>query len=572
MQKILILKNIFSKHWIQCLLLFIVFIILAIIFLNIPLSKIDTSLPNHIDAYLVTWVWSWENYVLPNNPTHLFNANIFAPFEDTLAYTETMLGSFLLAWPILIIFNNIFLAYNIVILLTFAIAGLGMYLLVYSLTKDKLAAFLSALIYAFAPFKLIHSIGHLHLTGMWLPYVFLYLHKFFKKQSWHNSLLLTLFIILVFLTGFHYFIFLPVVIAVFLLVNYLSKNFKFNKNNFKKIILSLILSALIIIPIILPYIHLKEKYNFIRSVETVEAYSPDLIDYFIPPFLYNHFYINRSHVEMAVGPGIVISLLFLLAIYFFSKQKKINQEDKRNFIIYSIIIFISFIISFGFYIQLNSSAQYGLPSLYSLFYAFIPGFDGIRATGRYSVFVLLGLTVLIGYGLYYYFSQQKNIFKKIIIYFLIIFFLFIELSFVPSVSFSEIKISPQLNKFYNWMKLQPDNKIFLNFPIGFGPSTFNNFDAIYVFNSRLHFKKIVNGYSGKNSPNYQNLVVKLNFLGPLKNLSLLKKYKVDYLIYHFDFYKNPEKIKQWYLSQLALSDKIKYITHFGNNYIYKIMY
>jgi len=182
------------------------------------------------------------------------------------------------------------------------------------------------------------------------------------------------------------------------------------------------------------------------------------------------------------------------------------------------------------------------------------------------------VAVFIGYGLSYYFQQQKDIFKKIIIYFLIIALFFTELSFIPTVAYSKIKLYPQAKELFTWMKNQPPNKVFLNFPIGFRLKPATNFDIIYVFNSRLHFKKIVNGYSGQTPPNYQMLINSLNSSGPQKSLLLLKAFKVNYLIYHFDFYNQPEKTKKWYINQLNLSDNIKYVTHFGKNYVYEVKY
>jgi len=64
-------------------------------------------LPSGGDPLLVTYIWSWEMHQIPINPLELFNANIFAPFKNTLAFTEHMLGSLLLAWPLFLIFKNI---------------------------------------------------------------------------------------------------------------------------------------------------------------------------------------------------------------------------------------------------------------------------------------------------------------------------------------------------------------------------------------------------------------------------------------------------------------------------------
>ena len=39
------------------------------------------------------------------------------------------------------------------------------------------------------------------------------------------------------------------------------------------------------------------------------------------------------------------------------------------------------------------------PSIYSAFYLFVPGFDGLRVPARFAMIVALGLAVLAGYGI-----------------------------------------------------------------------------------------------------------------------------------------------------------------------------
>ena len=551
------------------ILLFFIFAFLASIFLNLPLLEINKKMPSHQDAYLVSWIWSWDIHALTTDPLNLFQANIFAPFEKTLTFSETMLGTAFLAWPILLISDNVILAFNMVSLLTFAISGLGMYLLVYYLTKNKWASFLGALIYAFAPYKLLHN-GHLHLTGMWLPFVFLYLHKFFKNNSLKNILLLTLFIILVLLTGFHYFIFLPIVIAIFG-ITYISKNaFKLNKNNLIKISASLIMLLLITIPLVFPYWQTKEEYGLTRSSEIIESHSPVLIDYFISPIFYGFF----NQIETFVSPGLVVILLLILSIYIIIKNKIIIKNNKKNLIIYSLTCLISFLISLGFYIRLTPASSFEIPGLFGVFYNWVPGFSGIRSPGRYSIFTLLSITVLVGYGISLWYEKIKSNFKKIILYFGIITFLLIEFAFVPTVISSPIKKNPAEQKLYSWVKKQPEDKIFLEMPIGFiNDARMTNYDIAYVFNSRLHFRKIVNGYSGYYPPGYLQLAQALmTDFEPGKDLAELKKFQVDYLIFHFDRFNRRQDYKKETLKKIDNSDNFIFINNFGEDYVFKIIY
>jgi len=96
-----------SKNIIFYVTLAVVFFVLALWFTGIPIAEINHVLPSGGDSLLVSYIWSWEMHQIPINPLELFNANIFAPFKNTLAFTEHMLGSLLLAWPLFLIFKNI---------------------------------------------------------------------------------------------------------------------------------------------------------------------------------------------------------------------------------------------------------------------------------------------------------------------------------------------------------------------------------------------------------------------------------------------------------------------------------
>jgi len=44
------------------------------------------------DPLLNVWILAWDFHALTTNPASLFNANIFYPVENTLAFSEHMLG------------------------------------------------------------------------------------------------------------------------------------------------------------------------------------------------------------------------------------------------------------------------------------------------------------------------------------------------------------------------------------------------------------------------------------------------------------------------------------------------
>jgi hypothetical protein len=119
------------------------------------------------------WILAWDVHALRTSPAHLYDANIFYPFHDVLAYQDTLLGLLPLAAPVLLLTGNAVLTYNLMFLLSFALCAWGAYLLARLLVGDTRAAFLAGLVYGFSPYRMVH-LYHLNLlSGMWIPFALL---------------------------------------------------------------------------------------------------------------------------------------------------------------------------------------------------------------------------------------------------------------------------------------------------------------------------------------------------------------------------------------------------------------
>jgi hypothetical protein len=81
--------------------------------------------------------------------------------------------------PVMAATDNVILCYNLLLLSTFVLSGLGMYLLVRELTGQPLAAVFAGLAFAFAPFR-IDQYSHLEvLSSQWMPFAFYGFRRFF---------------------------------------------------------------------------------------------------------------------------------------------------------------------------------------------------------------------------------------------------------------------------------------------------------------------------------------------------------------------------------------------------------
>src|SRR5438067_1396218 len=110
---------------------------------------------NHSDAQLNMWIFAWDAHALQHDPANLFNANIFYPEPRTLAYSETLLGYLPIVGPILWLHGSPALAFNTVLLFSFAASGFAMYLLTRHLTGREWPAIAAGIVYAFTPYRFV---------------------------------------------------------------------------------------------------------------------------------------------------------------------------------------------------------------------------------------------------------------------------------------------------------------------------------------------------------------------------------------------------------------------------------
>ncbi|HXV98910.1 MAG TPA: hypothetical protein VEC93_10860, partial [Anaerolineae bacterium] len=112
------------------LFILVIYILLTLILTHPLIFNLTTAVPNDIgDPLLNTWILAWNSHALLTDPLNLFNANIFYPLPNTLAYSEHLFSSALLALPLQLISAEPIAAYNISLLITFPLAAFGMYLL-----------------------------------------------------------------------------------------------------------------------------------------------------------------------------------------------------------------------------------------------------------------------------------------------------------------------------------------------------------------------------------------------------------------------------------------------------------
>ena len=107
------------------------------------------SLNANADAELNEWIMAWVAHTLPRDPLHLFEANIFYPAHDSLAFSEPLIVPALLGGPLAWMGASPVLVHNLILLLGLALTAFAACLVIEAWTGSLAAGLLAGSALAF---------------------------------------------------------------------------------------------------------------------------------------------------------------------------------------------------------------------------------------------------------------------------------------------------------------------------------------------------------------------------------------------------------------------------------------
>ena len=246
------------------------------------------------DSLLNMWILAWGAEHLPGVVTgaiswqQFWNGNIFHPEPLTLALSEHLIGLTLPILPVYWITGNIILCYNLLFLASFALSGLGTYLLVRDLTGNARAAFIAGLIYGFLPYR-IASVPHLQvLSSQWMPFALWGLNRFltrFPDPGSRPAALRTLALgvgalILQNLSCVYYVFFFAPFVLVFVLHRMATADRIRDLRTWGALAAGGVVTFAVTLPFLLPYRAAHDRFGVERAVAEAEQFSANLWSYF----------------------------------------------------------------------------------------------------------------------------------------------------------------------------------------------------------------------------------------------------------------------------------------------------
>jgi len=342
------------------------------------LSRNDTA-----DTVHHEWILAWDAHQLARDPVHLFDANIFYPERDTLAYSDHLLVQALMAAPLLWSGASPVLAYNLLLIAGLALTGWTTSLVIGRWTGNHLAGILSGSLIAFNAMTLTRfaEIQDQHLE--FFPLALFALDRLLSTSRLKHAFELAGWFVLQALTCGYLLVFtsLSVVAAI------AARPADWTGPRFRRtaglLLLSAAVALLALTPFLLPYLRVSRAQGFTRPLAEVSLYSARLTDYLATGGrLHFGIWSYRFFDREALFPGVIASGLAVTALV-----GGVAWTDRRARMAVAFGL-VAFALSFG-------------PAfpLYGAIARLFPIMSGIRGASRFGQFFLAAIAILAGFGL-----------------------------------------------------------------------------------------------------------------------------------------------------------------------------
>jgi hypothetical protein len=310
-------SGLIRKTWLREPLIFLAFVVLTAAMSWPWVCHLRDAVHDVGDPYTIAYTLWWDYHQTFHDPLHLFDATIFYPYRDTLAFSENDYGIALLFFPLFALGAMPLTVHSVATFCAFVLSGYGAFRLARTLTGSYAAAWVAGIVFAFIPYR-FHRLPHLHyIFAGWIPLTFEALVLYARRQSWRRAAWLAAAFLMNALTCITWFVLtlIPLALAALFLAGHYRA---WRAPRFwGRAAAALSLTLPVLVFFLLPYQRVASLHGFVRSPEEMLIFSARPIDW-LAVGEFNRLWEGLggafAATELSLFPGLMPPLLTLAAL------------------------------------------------------------------------------------------------------------------------------------------------------------------------------------------------------------------------------------------------------------------
>jgi hypothetical protein len=489
---------------------------------------------NTADGHWSLWCVTWVAHALAEDPRDLYNANIFSPHDNTLAYSEANIVPGVLGVPAYLITKSPYATHNSVVLMGFIFSFLTAYALAHYLTRHTAASILCGIAFAYCPFIFARTAHIQLLMTFGLPWAMHFMHRLIDRPNWLNAISLGLILVIQALACAYYGIFAGLTVGLGVLYYAYARGLWKNRAYWGFVFVAAALSIAIVGPFFLPYITVQKELGFTRTIEDANMFSAD-IGAWLASSAHGHRWMlgyleNWGGWNEVLFPGFLTTILGLAGIWIGlrarrnagAKEVAMSGNARETTAFYTIVLAISFWTSFG-----------PPAGLYTLLFHTIPVFSFLRAPARVGIVVTMALGVLMAIAvaeLLRRVAVRRSPRLALAAGAALAVVLASELAIAPL----NLNDAPPVHEAYRKLARLPRGVV-AEFPFFYERSDFPR-HARYMLSSTYHWQPLVNGYSDHIPDDFRRIVRPVSSFPSREAFKILRERRARYVLFHLNYY------------------------------------
>jgi hypothetical protein len=497
-----------TKWFLACALL--LFTVLTAVMSYPQVLHLQDGVHDDGDPLMVTWVLAWVAHQLPRAPAHLFDANIFSPERNTLAFSETLLVPGAIVAPLHWLGVGAILIYNLVFLSGFALSGVGVALLVRRLTRHDGAAMAAGIVFAFPPYRIDHY-AHLQLQQtQFIPLSLWAFHVLLDRGRLRDGVRLGIFVACQLLSCMYYGLFLVPYMAV-VCGTMLIADRRMHRQRAVALAAAAVILVIAMIPVGRAYLSARQVVGERGTAEVAEG-SATWRNYLAPPeanAVYGKVFARFMEPERRLFPGFVAVALAVVGLW---------PPLSATRLAYGLGLILAFDVSLGF-----NGVIYR-----SLYEYFLP-FKALRIPARMGLMVVFSLAVLAGEGAARLVRRVRSSAARRAVLVTLSALMLVEYASTPLELVTVPRNPPEIYADLLRDRADSPTAILFEFP------TQLTSDPAYLYYSTFHWQTLINGYSGFFPPSYVRLRQAIQNFPEPPSMEAIREHGARYLIVHGEY-------------------------------------